>query len=253
MSECPEHQERLCIIPNRSPPEHKNTENAFALQAQHSNNATPPSPSHAKRAHQHCDKTPLSTIAMPPPHPLVFPPSQRWHGHDGHWSTFIVRAGTPEQNFHVLPSAATGELILPHALGCPPTNTTRPDCAELRGVFDSNHQPGFVPNASTSWKQEGFFEVGLEARLGYVDDGLYGTDSVGLMIQNSGGPTLKEQVVGAVRQMPFFVGFFGLSPLASNFTDFDQPQRSLLTALRDEGHIPSLSFAYNAGAYYSTF
>lgn len=82
---------------------------------------------------------------------------------------------------------------------------------------------------------------------------MYGTDTVGLMIQDSGGPTLQDQVVGAVRTMPFFVGFFGLSPKASNFTNYDQPRRSYLTTLRDTGIIPSLSYAYSAGAYYSMY
>ena len=93
--------------------------------------------------------------------------------------------------------------------------------------------------------------MGLESKLGYADDALYGADNVGLMIQNSGGPTLGDQLVGAVRKMPFFVGLFGLSPEASNFTNFDHPHRSYLTTLRDERQIPSLSYAYNAGAYYS--
>ncbi|KAF3035563.1 hypothetical protein E8E12_004763 [Didymella heteroderae] len=52
--------------------------------------------------------------------------------------------------------------------------------------------------------------------------------------------------------MPFFVGFFGLSPLASNFTDFEEPQNSYLTALKDEHLIPSLSYAYSAGAFYKS-
>ena len=188
---------------------------------------------------------------MHSPLPIVFSPSQLWNGNDGNWSSFVIRVGVPEQNFRVLPSAATGELIVPHALGCQSSDGDPSDCAARRGVFDSNHKQGFVPNASTSWQEEGIFDMGLEPKLGFADSALYGRDNVGLMIQNSGGPVLENRIVGAVRQMPFFVGFFGLSPLASNFTDFSRPQRSYLTTLRDERQIPSLSYAYNAGAHYS--
>ena len=187
---------------------------------------------------------------MQEPRPLIFAPSQLWHGNDGSWSSFILRVGTPEQNFRVLPSSATGELIIPHAVGCQPSNGDPAECAELRGVFDTNRQ-GFLPNASTTWKEVGFYGMGLESKLGYADDALYGTDTVGLMIQNSGGPTLGNQLIGAVRQMPFFIGLFGLSPEARNFTNFEHPQRSFLTPLKHERQIPSLSYAYNAGAYYS--
>lgn len=183
--------------------------------------------------------------------PMVFQPSQEWHGNDGNWSTFMVRVGTPEQNFDVLPSAATGQVILPHPIGCLPAKGVPADCPNLRGVLPSNHQVGFMPNISTSWQEAGFYEMLLESKL-YVDQAFYGKDRVGLSIQNSGMPTLEGQVIGTVRRTPFFVGFFGLSPIATNFTDFDQPQRAYLTTLRDQNSIPSLSFAYTAGAYYST-
>lgn len=188
---------------------------------------------------------------MTVPSPIVYSPSQLWHGNDGNWSSFVVRVGTPEQNFYVLPSSATGEIIVPYFAGCRPTDLKAHDCATLRGVFDMNQHQGFLANASKSWQEVGFYGMLLESKLGYADNASYGIDNVGLMLQNSGGPTLKDQVVGSVRKMPFFVGFFGLSPKASNFTDFDNPQRSYLTTLRDEGLIPSLSFAYSAGAAYS--
>lgn len=190
---------------------------------------------------------------MQDPSPFAFAPSQLWHGNDGYWSSFDVRVGSPEQNFRVLPSAATGELIIPHAVGCSPDDEDPLNCATLRGVSDTNHLTGFETNVSTTWQEEGFFQMSLERKLGYNDSALYGRDSVGLLLQHSGGPTLQNRTVGAVRRLPFFVGFFGLGPLATNFTNFDEPQRSYLTTLRDERITPSLSYAYNAGAYYSMY
>jgi hypothetical protein len=188
---------------------------------------------------------------MPIPLPLVFSPSQLWDGQDGNWSSFTVRVGTPEQNFRVLPSPATGAVIVPHVTGCQPSNGDPYNCAALRGVFESNQQLGFQPNISETWRELGPFQTRLESKLGYKADGWYGLDNVGLMIQNSGGPTLANQVVGGIKKEPFSIGFFGLSPKPTNFTNFNDPQRSYLTTLRDEYQIPSVSYGYSAGAYYS--
>ncbi|KAF9690742.1 hypothetical protein EKO04_011314 [Ascochyta lentis] len=183
---------------------------------------------------------------MSTPSPLVFSPSQHWQGHDGNWSSFVVRVGTPEQNFRVLPSPATGEVILPDFRGCQPSTGDRYKCAELRGVFDTNGLLGFQSNVSETWQDIGIFGADLEEYLGYTANASYGHDNVGLMMQNSGGPTLTNQVVGSLKKRPFFVGFFGLSPNPSNFSNFNDPQRSYLATLKDEQHIPSLAYGYSA-------
>lgn len=189
---------------------------------------------------------------MRSPSPLVFSPSQVWNGHDGNWSSFTVRVGSPEQDFRVLPSPANSAVILPHVEGCQPSTGDPYSCATLRGVFETNNLSGFQPNLSTTWQEVGIFATGLESKLGYAANAFYGHDNVGLMIQNSGGATLAHQVVGTLRKkVPFFVGFFGLDPKPTNFTNFDDPQRSYLITLKDERKIPSVSYAYNAGAHYS--
>lgn len=71
------------------------------------------------------------------------------------------------------------------------------------------------------------------------------------MIANSGGPTLENQTIGAVVNPRLWIGRLGMDDKPSNFSDFDNPQRSLITALKEEGLIPSLSYGYTAGAYYS--
>lgn len=193
---------------------------------------------------------------MTVPPPFSFAPSQRWYGHDGNWSSFTVRVGTPEQNFRILPSAATGALILPDYRGCQPANGDPFNCGQLRGVFESNNQTlGFQSDTSETWQPIvpglSLFQTGLEGYLGYAANASFGHDSVGLMVQNSGGPTLPDQLVGSLKKMPFFVGLLGLNTMPINFTNYDKPQRSFLVALKEEQNIPSLSYAYNAGAYYS--
>lgn len=50
--------------------------------------------------------------------PISFAPSQYFEGDDGKWSTFVVRVGTPEQSFRVLPSTVSSETLLPMAGAC---------------------------------------------------------------------------------------------------------------------------------------
>lgn len=45
-------------------------------------------------------------------------------------------------------------------------------------------------------------------------------------------------------------GLFGLGPKPTNFTDFNEPQPSFMWTLRKQSIIPSLSYAYSAGAVY---
>lgn len=71
------------------------------------------------------------------------------------------------------------------------------------------------------------------------------------MVANSGGPTLSSQVIGAVVNARLWVGQLGIDVKPSNFSGFEDPQRSLIQTLKDESYIPSLSYGYTAGAYYS--
>lgn len=48
----------------------------------------------------------------------------------------------------------------------------------------------------------------------------------------------------------FWLGTLGLSPYPFNFTDLDDPQPSLPRTLQNQSLIPSLSWAYTAGAQY---
>jgi hypothetical protein len=184
------------------------------------------------------------------PEPFVFAPSQAWDGNDGAWSTFIVRVGTPEQTFRVLPSIIGQETFIPVPEGC--TDSDPSNCGERRGVYPFNGEQGtgFLTNASSSWKSIGLFNLILGHDVDMTGNGLYGFDTVGLMLPNSGGLTLETQIVAGIATKDFYLGVFGLSPKPSNFTDFDYPQPSFLGTLKNQSKIPSLSFAYTAGAAY---
>lgn len=206
-------------------------------------------------------------IAVPTPTPISYSPSQEFDGNDGKWfvvpvstdrygtsvtrSSFVVRVGTPSQNFRVLPSSNTGEVFVPIVDGCMKDNTT--NCGGLRGVYDFNGKfsNGFLVNSSSSWHEIGIYDMAVRPELGFNANGLYGLDTVGLMLQNSGGPTLDNRVVAGVSNPAIWVGVLGLGPKASNFSEFDNPQKSLMQALKAEDKIPSLSYGYTAGASYS--
>ncbi|KAL8791774.1 MAG: hypothetical protein Q9195_005650 [Heterodermia aff. obscurata] len=91
----------------------------------------------------------------------------------------------------------------------------------------------------------------LEANLGYDDTAPYGFDTVALGFSDSlGGPTAKSQVVSAFATDDYYLGVFGLSHQATNISNFTDPQPTFLGVMKNENLIPSLSWAYTAGAPY---
>jgi hypothetical protein len=186
--------------------------------------------------------------------PFAFSPSGLWDGNNGNWSSFVVRVGIPEQEFRVLPSAATEVVLMPDSGGCQPSDGDPYDCADRRGVMNFTYYLGFESNASETWNAVGIFEAHIATELGYAANASYGHDNVGLIAPNSGAPKLANQVVGSLfNKQPFFVGFVGLSPSPINFTDFDDPRPSFMTSMRNAKQIPSLSYGYTAGASYSKY
>jgi hypothetical protein len=108
----------------------------------------------------------------------------------------------------------------------------------------------FNTNASSTWSFKNYYELVLESNLGYTGSGEFGFDTVGIGWQGSGGPALEHQVVGGIATEDFWLGLFGLTPRPTNFTDFNDPQPSFMETLRNKSLIPSLSWAYTAGASY---
>ncbi|CAI6292567.1 unnamed protein product [Periconia digitata] len=192
----------------------------------------------------------MNQSAYPPP--IVVSPSGNWDGNDGSWSTFIVRVGSPEQLFRVLPSTADSKTLVPMPEGC--TESDPEDCGESRGVFvvDGHPSNGFQHNRSTTWNQVGLYKLGLEENLNYTGAALYGLDNLGLNVPQSGGVTLPRQIVGGVATKDYYLGHFGLGDRPTNFSDSEHPQPSYLRTLRDEEKIPSMSYGYTAGASYRT-
>ena len=167
-------------------------------------------------------------------------------GNDGKWSSFILRVGNPAQNFRVLISTQNPEswVILQDG-GC---NKNSPqNCASVRGAVDNNAL--FDPDRSTSWESAGNWSLAAETKLGYdeMNAGAYGYDTLGVGT-STGGIALDHQVVAGIITEEFYVGALGL---AERTPPFNRTQPSFISSLRSEKKIPSLSFGYTAGAYYS--
>jgi hypothetical protein len=195
---------------------------------------------------------------------LSLPASGVWLGNDGSWSTyashmlrkwvhacadndsFLVQVGTPSQTFNVLPATQAANVWLPIAEECMRLQNVSASCGSSRGAapFQQRSSPGFQANMSSTWKAIGLYELGMERVHGTNGNGLNGLDSVGL-----DNFTTEGLAVTAYASPGFWVGQMGLSRLPVSFSEtINSP--SLLSALKNEGHIPSLAYGYQAGAAY---
>ncbi|CAE7024294.1 hypothetical protein CFE70_003440 [Pyrenophora teres f. teres 0-1] len=187
------------------------------------------------------------------PKPYIVPPSKKFDGTDGSWSTFVISVGTPGQQFRVLPSTKSGVTFVVAPEGCLP-DTDPSDCPTLRGVevLNSAQGSGFEVSRSATWSAIGQYDVDLEDALNYTARGLYGLDTVslGAAADSSSSPTLTDQVVAAVADPDYFLGMLALGQAKSSFNSGSKPIDSFLAALRESAKIPSFSYAYTAGAKY---
>lgn len=170
-------------------------------------------------------------------------------GNDGPWSTFSIHVGTPPQPARVLISTALGETWVVSANktqgGCLSADPT--SCAQSRGALVN-------VNSSSTWQDQGIFAVGLELNLpdyvGNYDNGDYGLDTLGLGLPGSDGVSEPNMVVAALATKDYYLGYLGVTNHPTNFTQFDDPHPSLLSTLKQQDKIPSLAYAYSAGAQY---
>ncbi|KAI7248283.1 acid protease [Hortaea werneckii] len=187
------------------------------------------------------------------PEPLVIPPSSHWAGNDGRWNTFQISIGVPEQDFYILPSTATQEFWLPDAQGCAVHSPSDPGyCGYLRGAIGNHgeNSSGFASNGSITWDLIGIYTLDdQEEKLGYGGNGKFGYDTVSW--NGASKPVvLQNQVVGSLPGLEYWLGVIGVGPKPVNFTSFNEPMPSILSQMVDNKTIPSLSWAYTAGASY---
>ena len=95
------------------------------------------------------------------------------------------------------------------------------------------------------------YTLDLEQNLGRNESGIYGTDTLSLGMNNAtGGPTLHNQTIAGIETSHYYTGVFGLSREPMHLDNLTSPRDSFLTSLKKLNMIPSLSWAYTAGAHY---
>ncbi|KAF3217342.1 hypothetical protein TWF679_002354 [Orbilia oligospora] len=182
------------------------------------------------------------------PFPVEVDPSQEWDGKDGPWSTFAVRIGTPPQVARIIPGTGSNQQMVVLPEGCMSSKDTS-TCPNLRGFT-------FKMDESTTWENNtlysstSIYELGVEKRLGFEGNAIFGYDNMVLGWLGSDGPNTSNQSIAGIATKDFFLGVLGLNPRPTNFSTFNNPVPSLLQNLRDAQKIPSLSWGYTAGNQY---
>jgi hypothetical protein len=177
--------------------------------------------------------------------------------------SFYVHAGTPPQHFQVLPSLNSRTIYIPRASDC--ESIPLANCSASRGaeVLTSNPSSttstsyGFQSNASSTWQEIGQYNLEPGTQFELDGNSLYGYDSAGISFVGTANDnlTLEGQAVGAystpseIGLSRLWLGRLGLSQFDMTINNTNRPV-SFLHALKQKGHIPSLSYGYQAGAAY---
>ena len=108
----------------------------------------------------------------------------------------------------------------------------------------------FDPKSSTTWAVDGTNQLDIDSGGAGPIQALFGNDTLGLGLQGTGGPILPNQFIATYSADEPYFGYLGLSPASTNLSATDQGHPSLLTSMKQQSLIPSLSFGYTAGAQY---
>lgn len=125
------------------------------------------------------------------------------------------------------------------------------DCPQLRGgEYNYLNSSTWISNLANNTTQ--IYYLTLESNLGYDASakGRYGFDDITLGFQGTGGPTLRNQSIAGIAAKQYYMGIFGLTPRATNFTSDGNAIPSFMDNLRAQSMIPSISWAYTAGNQY---
>jgi len=165
-------------------------------------------------------------------------------GNDGRWSSFTIRVGNPAQNMRVLVSTLVPETWVVYDVACNANSAS--NCAD-------SHGGTFDPTASTTWNASvGAWGFGVEGSLGIQakEGGNYSFDSLGIQTPSTSGIILDNQAISATADNNFWLGNLGINPKPPSFSP-GLNASSFIGNLLNTTKIPSLSYSYHAGAYYS--
>ena len=191
------------------------------------------------------------------PAPFSVAPTWQYDGDDGLWSTFEINLGTPPQTFRVLPSTTTSETWVPIPEGCEGILQNIADCGTLRGVnyYQGESSRGFQTDASNTWELIGIYNLATEQNIWGTEgnQGFYGQDTISLGRYPSGQSVdFLSQIVAGVSTANVWVGSLGMGTSTAGFKVKADGIPSLLSTMKNQSIIPSLSFGYTVGSSYSS-
>ena len=159
---------------------------------------------------------------------------------------FTIEVGVPPQRVQVLPSTELSQTLVVIPDGCSISAGDPTNCTQARGgAYDSSK--------SSNWTSKNIFPLNVEVNLGLThnsDNGAYGYDELSIPTINDDNVTLNQQLISGVATKDFFLGLLGLSSSPISFQDPPDTRPSLITSLQNASLIPSLTYAYTAGASY---
>ena len=89
----------------------------------------------------------------------------------------------------------------------------------------------------------------MEQNLGFQGDGAFGFETLTLGQPGSNLPVLKNEITAGIASTDFYIASWGIRPLATNLSTFDNPIPSWISNLKASGAIASLSWGYTAGSH----
>lgn len=125
--------------------------------------------------------------------------------------------------------------------GCP---DFYPDsCPDDRGFL-------YNKNDSLTYISVSIYDTEIESNLGLGTSGYGGYEDLELGWQGSNGPAIDHMPLFDIADPNYWIGIFGLNPLPTNFSTFNNPQPSFMQTLYNQSMIPSLLYGYTAGNRY---
>jgi hypothetical protein len=204
--------------------------------------------------------------------PFPVQPSMVFQGNDGQWSTFIINAGSPPQQFHaVISTSGLGTWLVDNTacdVSRDPTVASHIDCQTSRG---SQTNTGWSTGNSSTYQRLGNYVLELNDAIPlatafgtspvsvnytgavFNSSASLGRDRVGLLSNDQNGVpiTANGTLVYGVDDQSFWLSTIGIGNGNQQLDQNPAVFPSFLDSLANGSIIPSKSWGYTAGAYYS--
>jgi hypothetical protein len=186
---------------------------------------------------------------------LSITPSGHFRGNDGPWSTFNVWVGDSPDPFEVLPASSLSLTLVVLGEGCPLNAPT--DCDTLRGnLFDTRDSSTWTNVTAADGSPVVY--VTLQTEQEFLPEQVAAEMGVDLLrlwrVNNSteNRMPLGNQLIAAYATKYPFLGLLGLSGFPISPVTTTISYNSTLQALKNYTTVSGLTWAYTAGANYTT-